>query len=157
MRFVMIQRILLLLLFVYVGCAQYVDIGDVEFAVKVSFQQNMPVFATTYTVTVINTSVKKVVKNYLATVAIVTDDKRVLKQFTMTAETLLPKQVKQITITQNESEESIKPLFNELEIDTGEVIKQQEAALVLPESMVKVQNVSYKSEDIVTYLQEVGK
>lgn len=153
----MIQRILLLFLVLCIGCTQYVDVGDVEFAVKVSFQQNMPVFASTYTITVMNTSVKKVVKNYTATVAIITDDKRVLKQITVTVDILLPKQVKQITITQNESEDTIKPLFNELEIDTGEVIKQQEAALVLPESMVKIQNVSYKSEDIVTYLQEVGK
>ncbi|MGB4268054.1 MAG: hypothetical protein WBK20_02615 [Spirochaetota bacterium] len=153
----MIKHIIPLLLVVCTGCTQYVDVGDVEFSVQVVFQQNMPVFATTYTVTIINTSINKVVKNYTATVAIVTEDKHTLKQLTVSVDKLLPKQVQQITITQNESEEAIKPLFNELEIDINEVIKQQEAALVLPESMVKIQNDSYKSEDIVTYLQEVGK
>lgn len=151
------KHILFLLLLLCIGCAQHVEVGDVEFAVQVMFQQNIPVFATTYTLNVINSSVKKVIKNYNATVAIVTEDKHVLKQFTITADRLLPKQVKQITITQNESEDAIKPLFNELEIDINEVIKQQEAALVLPQSMVLVENAHYETVDIVSYLQEVGQ
>lgn len=155
MRFTMQKKLMLLLLVLCLGCAQYVDVGDVEFAVQVVFQQNMPVFAATYTVTVMNISVKKVVKNYTATVAIVTEDKHTLKQFAINVDKLLPKQVKQITITHNESEDTIKPLFNELEIDITEIIRQQEAALVLPESMVKVEKAHYETVDIVTYLQEV--
>jgi len=157
MGFTMQKNLILLLLVLCLGCAQYVDVGDVEFAVQVVFQQNMPVFATTYTVTVMNTSVKKVVKNYTATVAIVTEDKHTLKQLSVTVDKLLPKQVKQITISQNESEDAIKPLFNELEMDINEVIRQQEAALVLPETMIKVEKAHYETVDIVTYLQEVGK
>ncbi|MDH7552938.1 MAG: hypothetical protein QHH74_04715 [Spirochaetota bacterium] len=153
----MIKYIIPLLLVVCAGCTQYVDVGDVEFSVQVVFQQNVPVFATTYTITLLNTSINKVVKNYTATVAIVTEDKHTLKQLTVAADKLLPKQVQQITITQNESEEAIKPLFNELEIDINEVIKQQEAALVLPEGMVKVEKAHYETVDIVTYLQEVGQ
>ncbi|HOJ29935.1 MAG TPA: hypothetical protein PL059_12760 [Spirochaetota bacterium] len=153
----MIKYIIPLLLVVCAGCTQYVDVGDVEFSVQVVFQQNVPVFATTYTITLLNTSINKVVKNYTATVAIVTEDKHTLKQLTFATDKLLPKQVQQITITQNESEEAIKPLFNELEIDINEVIKQQEAALVLPEGMVKVEKAHYETVDIVTYLQEVGQ
>lgn len=148
---------ILLLLLLCVGCTRHVDVGDVEFAVQVIFQQNVPVFAATYTVTVMNTSVQKVIKNYTATVAIVTEDKHVLKQLTITADKLLPKQVKQITITQNETEDAIKQLFNELEIDINEVIKQQEAALVLPQSMIHVESAHYETVDIVSYLKEVGQ
>ncbi|MEW6526371.1 MAG: hypothetical protein AB1444_06875 [Spirochaetota bacterium] len=153
----MIKHIIPLLVVICTACTQYVDVGDVEFSVQVVFQKNIPVFATTYTVTILNTSIKKVVKNYTATVAIVTEDKRTLKQLTVSVDKLLPKQVQQIPITQNESEEAIKPLFNELEIDINEVIKQQEAALVLPEVMVKVEKADYETVDIVTYLQEVGQ
>lgn len=153
----MTKYIIPLFLIVCAGCTQYVDVGDVEFAVQVKFANNTPVFATTYTVTVMNTSVKKVVKNYTATVAIVTEDGHILKQLAVAVNTLLPKQVTQVTIAQNESEEAVMPLFNELEIDINDVIKQQEAALVLRESMIKVTNVSYSSEDIVTYLQEVTR
>jgi len=55
------------------------------------------------------------------------------------------------------TEDAIKPLFNELEMDINEVIRQQEAALVLPETMIKVEKAHYETVDIVTYLQEVGK
>jgi hypothetical protein len=153
----MIKHIIPLLLVICTACTQYVDVGDVEFSVQVVFQQNIPVFATTYTVTIMNTSINKVVKNYTATVAIVTEDKNTIKKLTVSVDKLLPKQIQQIPITQNESEEAIKPLFNELEIDINEVIKQQEAALVLPEVMVKLEKANYETVDIVTYLQEVGQ
>ncbi len=69
----------------------------------------------------------------------------------------MPRQLHQVTIVHNDTEDTIKPLLNEMEMDINEVIKQQEASFIFPESMIKVENVTYKTNDIVAYLKEVGK
>ena len=97
------------------------------------------------------------ITNYSAVVSILDEEKKTVKQCTITAEQILPKQQKQLFVQQKDSEDTIKVLLDALEINVDELIKHQEASLVLPEWMVQVDNVTYKTVDIVTYLKEVEK
>jgi len=142
---------------VCLSCTRYVELGDVEFTVNVTFEKDVPVFASTYTIYINNKSVDTVITNYSAVVSILDEEKKTVKQCTITAEQILPKQQKQLFVEQKDTEDTIRPLLNALEINVDELIKQREAALVLPERMVRVDNVTYKTVDIVTYLKEVEK
>jgi hypothetical protein len=98
-----------------------------------------------------------VITSYSAVVSILDEEQKAVKQCTVTAEQILPKQQKQLFVQQKDSEDTIKVLLDALEISVDELIKQREAALVLPARMVRVDNVTYKTVDIVTYLKEVEK
>lgn len=148
------NKLIMLCLCVFImGCARYVEISDVEFAVHVTFDNNAPVFKTKYTVTVMNDSVDTVIQEYEAMVHIVDEHKNVIKPLSVSIDRLLPKQIKQVVIDDNENEQAVKPLFHELEIEIDEVIKQQGAALILPSSMVVIKGQKYESENIVEYLK----
>jgi len=152
------KKILIICLCVVcLSCTRYVELGDVEFTVNVTFEKDIPVFASTYTIYINNKSVDTVITNYSAVVSILDEEKKTVKQCTITAEQILPKQQKQLFVQQKDSEDTIKVLLNALEINVDELIKHQEASLVLPEWMVQVDNVTYKTVDIVTYLKEVEK
>lgn len=152
------KKILIICLcMVCLSCARYVELGDVEFTVNVTFEKDVPVFASTYTIYINNKSVDTVITNYSAVVSILDEEQKAVKQCTVTAEQILPKQQKQLFVQQKDSEDTIKVLLDALEISVDELIKQREAALVLPERMVRVDNVTYKTVDIVTYLKEVEK
>lgn len=142
---------------VCLSCTPYVELGDVEFTVNVTFEKNVPVFASTYTIYINNKSVDTVITSYSAVVSILDEEQKAVKQCTVTAEQILPKQQKQLFVQQKDSEDTIKVLLDALEISVDELIKQREAALVLPARMVRVDNVTYKTVDIVTYLKEVEK
>ncbi|HOF13277.1 MAG TPA: hypothetical protein PLZ38_00635 [Spirochaetota bacterium] len=142
---------------VCLSCTRYVELGDVEFTVNVTFEKNVPVFASTYTIYINNKSVDTVITSYSAVVSILDEEQKAVKQCTVTAEQILPKQQKQLFVQQKDSEDTIKVLLDALEISVDELIKQREAALVLPARMVRVDNVTYKTVDIVTYLKEVEK
>ena len=152
------KKILIICLcMVCLSCARYVELGDVEFTVNVTFEKDVPVFASTYTIYINNKSVDTVITSYSAVVSILDEEQKAVKQCTVTAEQILPKQQKQLFVQQKDSEDTIKVLLDALEISVDELIKQREAALVLPARMVRVDNVTYKTVDIVTYLKEVEK
>jgi hypothetical protein len=157
MRDVMKKILIICVGVVCLSCTRYVELGDVEFTVNVTFEKNVPVFASTYTIYINNKSVDTVITNYSAVVSILDEEQKAVKQCTVTAEQILPKQQKQLFVQQKDSEDTIKVLLDALEISVDELIKQREAALVLPARMVRVDNVTYKTVDIVTYLKEVEK
>jgi len=157
MRDVMKKILIICVGVVCLSCTRYVELGDVEFTVNVTFEKNVPVFASTYTIYINNKSVDTVITSYSAVVSILDEEQKAVKQCTVTAEQILPKQQKQLFVQQKDSEDTIKVLLDALEISVDELIKQREAALVLPARMVRVDNVTYKTVDIVTYLKEVEK
>ncbi len=139
------------------GCSRYVEVGDVECTIHVKFENNIPVFVTTYSITLGNNSIDRVITGYASTITIIDNHKKVLQSIPVSVERMMPRQLHQVTIVHNYTEEAIQPLLDEMEMDINEVIKQQEASFIFPESMIEDAGVTYKTVDIVTYLKEVGK
>ena len=94
---------------VCLSCTRYVELGDVEFTVNVTFEKNVPVFASTYTIYINNKSVDTVITSYSAVVSILDEEQKAVKQCTVTAEQILPKQQKQLFVEQKDTEDTIRP------------------------------------------------
>ncbi len=133
-----------------------VEVRTAGLTVKTELKEDRAAFQANITAGLLNSSTDTVITGYSGTLQIVNDETgNEIFSFPLQVERLMPMETVEVVFNKEGSEDTFRPLFELMAIDMDEVIKSGQAGpIMLNESYVKLEDISYSKVPVVQFLEE---